>query len=263
MSEKPPELRVTRPDEAAPPEESHGRGLAPTLARRARSSSSKTSMSSRSAGGHTHGQLPGRLAVHLGYTERLWFRAIAAGEPDGHGLAGPHVRAARRMGESMRSSPSTATSARLADAALDRVGSLDQPSAADFGQRHGAGPVPHDRRDRPACGPHGHHRGNCSTGALVAEPRQGGKDLGGACRHGHDRSHRALLVGPGNPRRVRPDSRERTTRFDGHPYQWGARSFAGRGGTVRGDLGVSPGLVGRNGQGGARGGRKDGHGCAG
>ena len=71
------------------------------------------------------------IAVHLGYAERLWFRAIAAGEsmdmawraamfelPEGWGVE--EVVAFYR------------DECALADAALDRVPSFDVPSRADF-----------------------------------------------------------------------------------------------------------------------------------
>jgi uncharacterized damage-inducible protein DinB len=132
MSEKPPELRVPRPDETASLEEmAMGRawlqhlresaifkiqGLAPGQLRW-RPAAGANSL--------------GVLVVHLGYAERLWFRAIAAGQqmdmawrnhmfelPEGWGV--DEVVAFYR------------DECALADAALDRVASLDQPSAADF-----------------------------------------------------------------------------------------------------------------------------------
>ena len=73
----------------------------------------------------------GVIVVHLGYAERLWLRAIVAGETDGHGLASPHVRAARRVG-GRRGGGLLPGRIRTADAVLDRAPSFDTPSAGDF-----------------------------------------------------------------------------------------------------------------------------------
>jgi uncharacterized damage-inducible protein DinB len=132
MSERPPELRVTRPDEAAPLGET---AMARAWLQHLRESAifkiedlDSEQLRWRPASGANS---LGVLVVHLGYAERLWFRAIAAGEPmdmgwrasmfdlpDGWGV--DEVVAFYR-GESA-----------LADRALDLVASLDQPSAAAF-----------------------------------------------------------------------------------------------------------------------------------
>ena len=50
----------------------------------------------------------GVIVVHLGYAERLWIRAIFAGEPMDMGWRNPHVRAPEGLGRRTRSSRSTA-----------------------------------------------------------------------------------------------------------------------------------------------------------
>jgi uncharacterized damage-inducible protein DinB len=132
MSEKPPELGVTRPDEDAPLGET---AMARAWLQHLRESAifkledlSSAQLRWRPAPGANS---LGVLVVHLGYAERLWFRAIAAGEPMDmawrasmfelpEGWDVDEVVAFYR-GESA-----------LADTALDQVASLDQPSAADF-----------------------------------------------------------------------------------------------------------------------------------
>jgi uncharacterized damage-inducible protein DinB len=132
MSERPPELRVTRPDEATPLAEAamarawlqHLRdsavykldGLGPDQLRwRPRPEANSL----------------GVLVVHLGYAERLWFRAIAAGEPMDMGWRAhmfdlPEGWAVDDVVAFYRNECA------LADAALDQVRSLDQRSTADF-----------------------------------------------------------------------------------------------------------------------------------
>src|SRR3954454_3957793 len=82
MTEKPPELAVYRPDESAPADEMP---MARVWLRHLRESAIYK------LEGLDHQQLRwrpaptanslGQLVVHLGYAERLWFRAIFAGEP--------------------------------------------------------------------------------------------------------------------------------------------------------------------------------------
>ena len=82
MSEKPPELRVPRPDETASLEEmAMGRAWLQHLRESA----------IFKVEGLNHAQVRWRpsptanslgvLVVHLGFAERLWLRAISAGEP--------------------------------------------------------------------------------------------------------------------------------------------------------------------------------------
>jgi uncharacterized damage-inducible protein DinB len=132
MPERPPELRVPRPDEATPLNES-------AMARAWLTHLRESAMFKLE--GLSHEQLRwqpaptanslGVIGVHLAYAERLWFRAIAAGErmdmewrshmfelPEGWGVD-EVVRFYRE--ETV-----------LADAALDAAPSLDAPSAAGF-----------------------------------------------------------------------------------------------------------------------------------
>jgi uncharacterized damage-inducible protein DinB len=73
----------------------------------------------------------GVIAVHLGYSERLWFRAICAGEAMDMGWRAHMFELPDGWGVEEITTFYRAESA-LADAALDRVASLDLPSAGDF-----------------------------------------------------------------------------------------------------------------------------------
>jgi uncharacterized damage-inducible protein DinB len=73
----------------------------------------------------------GVIGVHLGYTERLWFRAIGAGEPmdmewRAHMFELPDDWGVEEVTAFYRGECAQA------DAALDQVPSLDLPSGADF-----------------------------------------------------------------------------------------------------------------------------------
>jgi hypothetical protein len=132
MAEQPPHFHVPRPDETAPLEETvmarawlqHLRdsaifkveGLGPEQLRW-RPAPAANSL--------------GVLVVHLGYAERLWFRAIGTGEPMDMVWRGRMFELPEGWGADEVVAFYRGESA-LADAALDRVGSLDQPSAADF-----------------------------------------------------------------------------------------------------------------------------------
>jgi uncharacterized damage-inducible protein DinB len=132
MAEQPPQIHVPRPDEAAPLGET---AMARAWLQHERDSAifkvedlDETQLRWRPAPGANS---LGVLVVHLGYAERLWFRAIAAGEqmdmtwrahmfdlPEGWGV--DEVIAFYRR------------ECAVADTALDQVASLDEPSAADF-----------------------------------------------------------------------------------------------------------------------------------
>jgi uncharacterized damage-inducible protein DinB len=132
MAETPPELRVARPGETTPLGElpmargwlQHLRGSAVLKLEdldpeqlRWRPAPTANSL--------------GEIVVHLGYTERLWFRAIAAGEPmdmewRAHMFELPEGWGVDEVIAFYRGECA------LADAVLDRVPSLDVPSAADF-----------------------------------------------------------------------------------------------------------------------------------
>ena len=82
MPEKPPELHVPRPDEATPLDEA---GMARAWLQHLRDSAvykleGLTAEQIRWQPAPTANSL-GVIVVHLGYAERLWLRAIVAGEP--------------------------------------------------------------------------------------------------------------------------------------------------------------------------------------
>jgi Protein of unknown function (DUF664) len=82
MPERPPELHVPRPDEATPLDESR---MARAWLQHLRESAvykldGLTAEQIRWAPAPTANSL-GVIVVHLGYAERLWVRAIVAGEP--------------------------------------------------------------------------------------------------------------------------------------------------------------------------------------
>jgi Protein of unknown function (DUF664) len=132
MPETPPQLRVPRPDEATPLGEM---AMARAWLQHLRESAIFKVEGLRAAQlrwrpSPTANSL-GVIVVHLGYAERLWVRAICAGEPmdmswrarmfelpDGWGA---EEAVAFYRGESA-----------LVDAVLDEVGSLDHPSRGDL-----------------------------------------------------------------------------------------------------------------------------------
>jgi uncharacterized damage-inducible protein DinB len=132
MPESPPELRVARPDEATSLDEAP---MARAWLQHLRDSvifklEGLTADQIRWRPTPTANSL-GVIVVHLGYAERLWLRAIVAGEkmdmgwrahmfelPDGWGA---DEVVAFYQGESA-----------AADAVLDRAASFDTPSAGDF-----------------------------------------------------------------------------------------------------------------------------------
>ena len=69
--------------------------------------------------------------MHLGYAERLWFRAIAAGEATDMGWRAHMFELPDGWGVD-EISVFYRSECAGADAALDRVPSLDLPSAGDF-----------------------------------------------------------------------------------------------------------------------------------
>jgi uncharacterized damage-inducible protein DinB len=73
----------------------------------------------------------GVIVVHLGYAERLWFRAIWAGEPMDMGWRSHMFELPDGWGAGEVVAFYRAEAA-LADAALDRASSFDLPSAAGF-----------------------------------------------------------------------------------------------------------------------------------
>ena len=73
----------------------------------------------------------GVIVVHLGYTERLWLRAICAGEPMDMAWRA-HMFELPRAGASRRSSPSTARRAGGPTPSSIDVDLLDPPSRGEF-----------------------------------------------------------------------------------------------------------------------------------
>jgi uncharacterized damage-inducible protein DinB len=132
MPEQPPELSVPRPDERAALEEMpmarawlqhlrdsavfKVRGVTPTQLRW-RPAPTANSL--------------GVLVVHLGYAERLWLRAIFAGEPMDMGWRAKMFELPEGWGVEEVVAFYRAESA-LADAVLDRAVSFDLPSVGDL-----------------------------------------------------------------------------------------------------------------------------------
>lgn len=132
MAERPPHFHVSRPDEAAPLDE---RAMARAWLQHLRDSAifkleglSPDQLRWRPAPGANS---LGVLVVHLGYAERLWFRAIGAGEPMDMGWRAHMFELPEGWGADEIVAFYRRESA-LADAALAQVGSLDQRSGADF-----------------------------------------------------------------------------------------------------------------------------------
>jgi uncharacterized damage-inducible protein DinB len=132
MAERPPHFHVPRPDEAAPLEET---AMARAWLQHLRDSAifkleglGPDQLRWRPAPGANS---LGALVVHLGYAERLWFRAIGAGQPMDMGWRGRMFELPDGWGADETVAFYRRESA-LADAALAQVGSLDQPSGADF-----------------------------------------------------------------------------------------------------------------------------------
>ncbi len=132
MAEKPPELQVPRPDrDHASRRDGHGPGLAPAPAReRDLQARGLDAQQLRWRPAPTANSL-GVIVVHLGYAERLWFRAIAAGEPMDMAWRATMFELPAGWGVEEVIAFYRGECA-LADAALDRVPSLDLPSRADF-----------------------------------------------------------------------------------------------------------------------------------
>jgi uncharacterized damage-inducible protein DinB len=132
MAERPPQIHVPRPEEAAPLGET---AMARAWLQHLRDSAifkleglGPEQLRWRPAPGANS---LGVLVVHLGYAERLWFRAIGAGEPMDMGWRG-HMFELPEGWEADEVVAFYRSESALADAALDQAGSLDQPSAAEF-----------------------------------------------------------------------------------------------------------------------------------
>ncbi len=132
MPETPPQLRVPRPDEVAPLDEM---AMARAWLTHLRESAifkveGLDAVQLRWRPSLTANSL-GVLVVHLGYTERLWLRAIGAGEEMDMGWRAHMFELPEGWGAADVVAFYRAESA-LADAVLDRAPSLDPPSRADF-----------------------------------------------------------------------------------------------------------------------------------
>ncbi len=132
MPEKPPELRVTRPDEAAPLDETP---MAREWLRHLRESAifkveGLTPEQLRWQPAPTANSL-GVIVVHLGYAERLWLRAIFAGEPMDMGWRTRMFELPDGWGVGEVVDFYRAETAQ-ADAVLDRAETFDLPSAGDL-----------------------------------------------------------------------------------------------------------------------------------
>lgn len=132
MAETPPQMRVPRPEETTPLEE---RDMALGWLKHLRASAIfkledldaeqlrwKPTPAANSLG---------VIVVHLGYSERLWFRAIAAGEPMDMEWRTHMFDLPEGWGVDEVIAFYKRESA-LADALFDQLPSLDAPSGADF-----------------------------------------------------------------------------------------------------------------------------------
>jgi Protein of unknown function (DUF664) len=132
VPERPPQLQVPRPDEAAPLDEMP---MARAWLQYLRDSAILK------VDGLTPEQLRwqpapsanslGVLVVHLGYAERLWLRAICAGEPMDMGWRARMFELPGGWGVDEAVAFYRAEST-LADAVLDRAASFDLPSLGDL-----------------------------------------------------------------------------------------------------------------------------------
>jgi hypothetical protein len=132
MAEKPPELRVARPTETTPLGEM---AMARAWLQHLRDSAifkleGLDARQIRWRPAPTANSL-GVIVVHLGHTERLWFRAIAAGEPMDMAWRAAMFELPAGWGVEDVVAFYRSECA-LADAVLDQVPSLDLPSKADF-----------------------------------------------------------------------------------------------------------------------------------
>ncbi len=132
MPERPPQLSVPRPDEAAPLDEM---AMARAWLQHLRDSAVFK------VEGLTHEQLRWRpaatanslgvIVVHLGYAERLWLRAIFAGEPMDMGWRSRMFELPEGWSVDDVVAFYRAETA-LADAVLDQASTFDLPSAGDL-----------------------------------------------------------------------------------------------------------------------------------
>jgi uncharacterized damage-inducible protein DinB len=128
----PPNLRTPRPDEAAPADEATmARGWLDHLRRSVLHKLEGLDDDQLRWRPAPQANSLGSIAVHLGYAERLWVRAIFAGEPIDLGFRAhmfdvPDGWSTDDVADFYR------TETAAADAVLDGATSFDQRSAADF-----------------------------------------------------------------------------------------------------------------------------------
>jgi uncharacterized damage-inducible protein DinB len=132
VPETPPQLRVARPDEAHPLDElSMARAWLQHLRESAIFKVEGLSAAQLRWQPSPTANSLGVIVVHLGYAERLWVRAICAGETMDMAWRARMFELPEGWGVDEVVSFYRAESAR-ADAVLDRAASLDLPSEGDF-----------------------------------------------------------------------------------------------------------------------------------
>ncbi len=132
MPETPPSLRVPRPDEAAPLDElAMGRAWLQHLRESAIFKVEGLDVAQLCWRPAQAANSLGVLVVHLGYAERLWLRAICAGEPMDMGWRARMFELPEGWGVEQVVAFYRAESAR-ADLVLDRITTLDLPSRGAF-----------------------------------------------------------------------------------------------------------------------------------
>ena len=183
VPETPPSLHVPRPEETrAARRDGHGAGLAPAPPRQRHLQGRGPGRRRSCAGGpRRRPTRSGVIVVHLGYSERLWLRAICAGEqmdmawrahmfelPGGLGRGGGRGLLPRR-----RARGPTPSSTRPPRSTF--------PPGATSARRRSAGPCSTSLRRRPATSGTWTSPASCSTAASAAEHRPDGS-VGGPDR---------------------------------------------------------------------------------
>ncbi len=132
MPEPPPQLRVSRPDEATPlGEMAMARGWLQHLRDSALYKIEGLSRAQLRWQPAPTANALGAIVVHLGYAERLWIRAIFAGEPMDMGWRSHMFELPEGWGvEEVVAFYRAETS--LVDAVLDGAASFDLPSSGDL-----------------------------------------------------------------------------------------------------------------------------------
>ena len=132
MAETPPRLNVPRPDEARPLDEmAMARGWLQHLRESAIFKVEGLDATQLRWQPSPTANALGVIVVHLGYSERLWFRAIGAGEQMDMAWRSRMFELPEGWGADEAVAFYRQESAR-ADAVLDQTASLDPPSRGDF-----------------------------------------------------------------------------------------------------------------------------------